>query len=55
MINLLSISNLTILVTPASVAIQIDIAGEVLKKEDDTHSSEDGGDNQRQEDYPNVF
>ena len=52
MINLWSIS---ILGTPASVAIQIDIAGEVLKKEDDTHSSEDGGDNQCQDDDPNVF
>ena len=45
----------TILDIPASVAIKIDIAGEVLKKEDDTNSSEDGGDNQRQDDDPNVF
>ena len=55
MINLLISSNLTILGTPASVTIQIDIAGEVLKKEDDTHSSEDGGDDQCQDDDPDVF
>ena len=40
---------------PASVAIHIDIAGEVLEEEDDSNSSEYDRDNQCEDDDSNIF